>query len=843
METWELLGSLALLGVIALPILAIVGLCRLGRILRRLDDLESLVRAPRPVPALSPITLEPAAAAPPAVPSFASFAPTPESVCPPAPVCPTAATPSTVLPPQPPPIPRGPVTTPAEDAARGARISYASHPRVASVAPPVVEAAAEAAPASDTLAARILQKAWNWFLVGEEFRRPDVSAESAIATAWLIRGSIVFVVCAVGFGLQLSIKRGLLGPAGRVALSLLCGSAFLAVGNLLIFRKRYALMGQGLLGGGLAMLYFAFFSAHVLFGLIAVLPAFGLMILVTAVAVVMALRHQSLSIAVLGAIGGFATPIMLRTEQPNLTILLVYLIVLGAGMAAIAIYRQWPLLVWLSLLFSSAIVAGALGSSAWEASLWPIALGGVTLLFALYSTAIFGYAVRRQVEATPLEAGGLFINALFFLSESWWIFNKISYTRPGMALLTLALALFYIIHIHLFFSRKLHDRTLLTVFAALAAVALALTLPCLFSAEALTASWAILATALLWVSCRLLSRFVFSGALLLYLIAGVRAMGAFFESVSRFAAQAHPETYLGGLTDRLIALGIPVLCAFVALAILRRRPKPAASLPQNVGPLPLMPGLPTVVTILALAGAFGYLTLEAKLCFGAYFPDFARVAVTLIWAAFLWHLFTLKTRSNNSALAALCQIGLILLAAKWLMFDTLAYDPLKLGAWHYRSGMEFAHWVSRLFNTLALLAGLVVVRRLTQPTAREAHRLPFRPTLTIIAIGAGLIYLTFETATLFHTYVPDFEAGAVSLLWGLYALALLWSGLRIDWRPLRLAGLALFAVASAKVIFSDLADLDIVWRLLAFGVLGAAMLLAAFAYLKKNGQKKREEQV
>ncbi len=812
-------ASLAVLGLLSLPVLAIVALCRLGRILNRLDQLEQIIRsAPPQTP---PVVAQPES------PAFAAAV-------------------RTVPPPPPPPLPSlapaavaacAEVRQPApslilQPGATGMREAAASSVRPP--APPAVAPEVKSAP--DSLALRRLQQAWNWLVVGEEFRRPDVSAESAIATVWLIRAGIVLVVCAVGFGLQLSIKRGLLGPEGRVALSLLCGSAFLAAGNRLITRQRYALMGQGLLGGGLAMLYFAFFSAHVLFKLIPALPTFGLMILVTAVAVVLALRHQSLSTAVLGTIGGFATPIMLQADQPNLTVLLAYLIILGAGLAATAIHRQWPLLVWLSLLFSTSLVAGALGATSWDVGLWPIALGGVSLLFALYSTAIFGYAVRRKVEATPLEAGGLFINTLFFLGESWLIFEKTSHTRSGMALLTLAVAVFYIAHLYVFFARKMHDRTLLTVFAALSAAALALTLPCLFSAEALTASWAILATALLWTSCRLLSRLVFNGALLLYLIAYLRALGAFFESLTRFTAQAQPETYLNGLTDRLIALGIPVLCAFAATAILRHRPRPSASLPENVDSLPLPQRLPVVATTLALLTSFGYFTLEANLFFAAYLPDFARVAVTLVWASFLWYLFTLKHRTGHGALATLCMLGLVLLAGKWLLFDIFNYDPLAVHTWHYRSGMGFEPWFSRLLNTLMLLSGLRFMYKLTQPTHSEVQHLPLRPLVTTIAIVAGLFYLTFETATGFHAFVPTFESGAVSLLWGLYALALLWVGLRIGLRPLRLGGLALFAAAGAKVIFSDLADLDIVWRLLAFGVLGTAMLLAALAYLRKGTQ-------
>ena len=801
----ELLAIAAVLGVLALPILVVAILCRLNRVLRRIDDLERMIHAKPSVP-------PPAAAQ--AKPSTAT---TPEDAAAPHAACPQPAS-------RPQPVVERPRLEP--DRTPPPPLPPPALPPRRPEPPPA------APPSADTLALRLLRKAWNWLIVGEEFRRADVSAESAIATVWLIRAGILLVVCAAGFGLQLSIKHGLLGPEGRVALTILGGGAFLALGSRLIGRERYALMGQGLLGGGLALLYFACFSAHVMFQLIPVLPSFGLMTLVTGAAVVLALRHQSLSTAVLGAVGGFATPVMLQTDAPNLAVLLAYLIILGTGMAAIALHRQWPLLVWLSLLFSTSIVAGTLGTSSWDTADWPIALGGVALLFALYSTAIFGYAVRHRVEATPIEAGGLFINAAFLLGQGWIIFDAIGRTRAGLALLTLALALFYLAHLAVFLARRMHDHTLLTVFAAITGAALALTLPCLFSDEALSASWAILATALLWTGCRLLSRLVFNGALLLYLIAALRAAGAFFDSLSRFTAQAQPAAYLPGLIDRLTAQGIPILALFAALAILRRRPAPSALLPQDLPPLPLLPGLPVLTTTLAITGAWAYLTLEASLCLTAFLPTFTRVAVTAVWTAFLWHLFTLKTRTRNGTLAALCLVGLALLAGKWLLFDLLGGDPLASGTWHYLSGMGVEHWLPRLLNLLVLLAGIGAMRRLTAPPEDEPQGLPLRPLITFISIGAGLLYLTFETATLFHAFVPAFEAGAVSLAWGLYALGLLGAGLRIDLRPLRLAGLALFAASGVKVVFSDLAGLDIVWRLLAFGLLGGAMLAAAFAYLR-----------
>ena len=82
--------------------------------------------------------------------------------------------------------------------------------------------------------AAVVNRALNWIVVGEEFRRPGVSAEFAIATTWLVRAGVLVVVLAVGFGLQLSIARGILGPAGRISMSMLAGAAFVLLGGVLV---------------------------------------------------------------------------------------------------------------------------------------------------------------------------------------------------------------------------------------------------------------------------------------------------------------------------------------------------------------------------------------------------------------------------------------------------------------------------------------------------------------------------------------------------------------------------------------------------------------------------------
>ena len=267
---------------------------------------------------------------------------------------------------------------------------------------------------ADSAVGRIMSKIWNWIVVGEEFRNPGVPAEFAIATAWLVRVGVIVVVMAVGFGLQLSIKRGILGPSGRVACSLICGSVFVILG-LRCMTKQLQMLGQGFIGGGLAMFYFSFYAASMMFKLKFMPPsaAFVSMALVTAAAVVIAVRLNALSVAVLGAIGGYLTPVMLKTEHPNLHLLYAYLLILGIGMLGVSLRRQWPLLTWLSFIFNSIIFLVASAKPYGQGTREEIIY--LCVFFVLYSSAMFAYAVLKRVKVTPVEIIPLFLNVMVTL--------------------------------------------------------------------------------------------------------------------------------------------------------------------------------------------------------------------------------------------------------------------------------------------------------------------------------------------------------------------------------------------------------------------------------------------
>jgi uncharacterized membrane protein len=73
---------------------------------------------------------------------------------------------------------------------------------------------------------------------------------------------------------------------------------------------------------------------------------------------------------------------------------------------------------------------------------------------------------------------------------------------------------------------------------------------------------------------------------------------------------------------------------------------------------------------------------------------------------------------------------------------------------------------------------------------------------------------------------------AISVLWTVFATALLAGGLGLRNRPLFYAAYGLFAVTALKVVFVDLATLQAVYRMLSFLALGLLLLAGAYLNLR-----------
>jgi predicted membrane protein DUF2339 len=151
-----------------------------------------------------------------------------------------------------------------------------------------------------------------------------------------------------GFFVSYSMEHGWLTPPTQFAIGILAGITCLVLGELKGSR-RYAWTGDALDAAGISLLYVVFFAAFARWHLVDATAAFVLFVLATAVAVLLAIRRASLLIALLGLIGGFASPAIVATGQDNPIGLFGYLLLLNAGLAWVAYKKRWPLLTAISL--------------------------------------------------------------------------------------------------------------------------------------------------------------------------------------------------------------------------------------------------------------------------------------------------------------------------------------------------------------------------------------------------------------------------------------------------------------------------------------------------------------
>ena len=161
----------------------------------------------------------------------------------------------------------------------------------------------------------------------------------------------IALVLAALFFLRYSVEHGWLSPIIRCSIGILTGIVLIVVCELKIARD-YKTTANAMHGAAIAILFATFFAAHALWHLASASVVFGMMVLVTAVAVLLSIRRDSLFIALLGLVGGFATPALLSSGENRPIGLFSYLLLLNAGLAWVAYKKRWPHLTALSLIFT-----------------------------------------------------------------------------------------------------------------------------------------------------------------------------------------------------------------------------------------------------------------------------------------------------------------------------------------------------------------------------------------------------------------------------------------------------------------------------------------------------------
>jgi uncharacterized membrane protein len=483
----EGLFMLAVLAVLAIPVLLIVALAMIAALKRRVSQLESDVARLRlerteavgaPEPTLGDWMRERTVATPPPA------TPPPET--------PKPTTTATTLP-TPEPVVESPQTARAAPPPLPERVPRPPRP---------------SRPDPLTLAARAIR---HWFTEG--------NVPVKVGVLVLFAGVAALLKYASDQGwMTFPIELRLAGIAGAGVAAMVFG-----------WRQRESrrAFGLSLQGGAIGVLLLVVFAAFKLYHLIPAGAAFALSVVIVAGAGVLAVVQNALALALLAALAGFLAPIWLSTGSGNHVALFGYYAVLNAAILAIAWWRPWRVLNVLGFAFTFGI--GALwGLWNYQADKFDTTEPFLLLFFAFYLLIPILYARRRAAGRRDLVDGCLVFGTplvAFSLQAGLLQGMGLEAARMPLAYCALGLGALYAVLAALLRKHE-HFAALATSYALLAVGFATLAVPLALSAQATASVFALEGAALIWLGLRQNRRLPqLSGLLLQLLAAGSFAIG------------------------------------------------------------------------------------------------------------------------------------------------------------------------------------------------------------------------------------------------------------------------------------------------------------------------------
>jgi len=631
---WVLVGLTASGIILVLPIVSLVLMVKIRNLMRTLASQNQMIY--QRLEKLSRTT----ALAEEAQPTTAGLEPEPEVSpveAPPVPLVSAVAEVAVSPPPLPPPAPEAV----SEAAASG----------------PTADKLPVSAPVSPAMAAFELgmAKIWNWLTIGSTYRKPGESWEYAAATHWLMRIGVMIVLGGIAFFLKYSIERGIIGPLGRVVIAIAAGLTLIAVGVRLLFKK-YHLLAQALAGAGFVTLYFAFFSASTLYKLMPAGAAFAMMVVVTAASGVLAVLYETPGIALVGLIGGYATPLLIGDSGVSPYFFYTYVLLIGCGVLGISLVRRWNYFNGMSMLagYALAFMYCADHHAFDQLTTDLIFLSAIHLLFLL-SMVLSHLRLKRR--SSVFEWIGLSLNAFLYWVWAYALFNPV-FGRHSTGLVALVLAAVYTVLSWLYLQRAREDRVAQSIMIALGAVFLTLAPVFSLSGEWLTFTWSMQALIFVMLAKNTGVRFFSRMALLIFAIAILRGLIYDFRMF-----YIHPEPlglapFWKGLLERWLLLGALPASLFYARHLVRQH--------RHAGK----------VLGLALFLLWLMLTYESRLLARHFVPDFYEASNTVTWTAFAFALLFggIRSRSRWLRWFGLALFGLAVV--KLLLLDLADLDTL-----------------------------------------------------------------------------------------------------------------------------------------------------------------------
>ena len=425
--------------------------------------------------------------------------------------------------------------------------------------------------------------------------------ESVIGRRWIGWIAVALILFATAFFLKYAFDNRWIGELGRVAIGVFAGMTLTSLG-LKYHRRGWRIFSQILTAGGVVLLYLSAYAAFGYYHLVTQKAAFTYLAILIAEAAGLALLYDAPAIAIMALIGGFLSPILLRSDRDQYGSLFGYIAALDIG--ALILLKPWLGLAPLAFIGTHLLFWLWYGEHYHPRKIIAVMIFQ-TGVFAIFLLARVGKRLVSKPAETESEIWPSSPSSVFLMSENLaillinpFVFFATSYHlldaehHQWMGVFAIVMALVYALTARTSLTMSVKSRVEVLVMIAIALTFVTLAIPIQLHANWITIAWAVEALAIIWVGIEMESSRL-----------QVTAVGLFLLALGKLVvvdtAQPRGVQFTPIANKYFLSSMAVICCLFIAAALVKRSPKKT-----------IEPRLALILTLVALAAVWLVTSVE-----------------------------------------------------------------------------------------------------------------------------------------------------------------------------------------------------------------------------------------
>lgn len=381
---------------------------------------------------------------------------------------------------------------------------------------------------------------------------------------------VVAVILGVSFFLRYAFVNNIIGVTGRVIIGIIAGVAFISVGQYI--REKYRAYSNILMGCGIGLLYLTTFASFAFYHLVSSPVAYGLLIGISALSVVLSVVDNAMVLAMIGVVGGFLTPIFMTLSNASLSQVLTYILILDVGVMVVAYVYKWRKLTTTAFAGTWLLVFMCFTNLYEKAD----RLGMCFFLFLYFVvfllSSIFHHIIRKEMsDSTDLAV--IVVNALGYATVTYSLLyepfkNFMGFFMILMAMLYFAIAL-------LSFKTNKENKLLNMFLPAMSALFLTLAIPAQLDGPWIALAWFVEAVAMYALDYNLKGKNLYAYGSIVFVVSALYTFVRYVDSM------VYGKAFNFLWNERFFIFLVGIVTAYVLAFILNKAVKEGVDVTQG----------------------------------------------------------------------------------------------------------------------------------------------------------------------------------------------------------------------------------------------------------------------